>query len=81
MYENEDLLCGAQLVNNGHTPFARSLMPNNKIEERENNKNFLLSGFLEVSIKLHTQYGAMHMDHSQLDRDVAAHTGDLHLTI
>ena len=81
MYENDDLLCGAQLVNNGHTPFGRSLMPNNKIEERENNKNFLLSGFLEVSIKLHTQYGAMHMDHSQLDRDVAAHTGDLHLTI
>jgi len=81
MYENEDLLCGAQLVNNRHTPFARSLMPNNKIEERDNNKNFLLLGFLEVSVNLHTQYGAMHMDHSQLDRDVAAHTRDLHLTI
>ena len=82
MYENEDLLCGTQLVNNGHTPFARSLMPNNKIEERENKQQeHSLSGFLEISINLHTQYGAMHMDHSQLDRDVAAHTRDLHLTI
>ena len=43
--------------------------------------NFLLFGFLEVSINPHTQYGAMHMDYSQLDRDVAAHTRDLHLTI
>ena len=57
-------------------------MPNKKFEpERENNMNFLLLGFLEGSINLHTQYGAMHMDHSQLDRDVAAHTRDLHLTI
>jgi hypothetical protein len=56
-------------------------MPHKKIEERENNMNFLLLGFLEVSINLHTQYGAMHMDYSQLDRDVAAHTRDLHLKI
>jgi hypothetical protein len=43
--------------------------------------NFLLLGFLEVSTNLHIQYGAMHMDYSQLERDVAARTRELHLTI
>ena len=53
MYENEDFLCGAQLVNNGHTPYAKSLMPNNEIEERENKQQILspteFSGDLHIS--------------------------------
>ena len=57
-------------------------MPDTKFEETNRKKsNFLLSDFLEISTYLHTLEGAMHVDHYQLDRDGAVHTGSLHCTI